>query len=50
VKDADEPPVFSEWDEVGASEIAGQKNCQMCTMLNPISATQCSVCETLFND
>lgn len=39
---------YSEWDEMAASEVAGEKNCIACTFLMPVSASVCSVCQTAF--
>jgi hypothetical protein len=36
----------NDWDE-GMYD-ADEKNCEACTMLNPISATMCCVCGTPF--
>ena len=34
----------------GSASGLAEKNCGMCTMLNPMSARACSVCGTTFND
>lgn len=34
--------------DYGADTFADEKNCNACTMLNPVSATICSICGTSF--